>query len=359
MSKRKIAVIFGGVSSEHEVSLLSTASVLRNIPRERFDTVNVGITKDGRWFRYDGEIENIENGEWERDNDKLTPASVSPDRAVHGLVYMGKNGGYATEHIDAAFPVLHGRNGEDGTIQGLFTLAGIPFVGCDLLSSAVCMDKAVTNALLDHFGIKRCAWRSVLKKDMDKFDGIERNLRAELSYPMFVKPANAGSSVGITKAHNKEELLEAFSIAFQHDKKIVVERNIVGKELEVAVLGNDNPIASEVGEIVPCNEFYDYDAKYLAGTSETLIPARITAEQSNTIRETAVRAYTLLGCAGLTRVDFLLEEATGEIYLNEPNTIPGFTSISMYPKMMEHSGVPYSELIAKLIDFAVERTEEV
>lgn len=359
MSKRKIAVIFGGVSSEHEVSLLSTASVLRNIPRERFDTVNVGITKNGRWFRYDGEIEKIENGEWENDNEKLTPAAISPDRSVHGLVYMGKNGGYSTEYVDAAFPVLHGRNGEDGTIQGLFTLAHIPFVGCDLLSSAVCMDKAVTNALLDHFGIKRCAWRSVLKKDMDKFDGLERSLRAELSYPMFVKPANAGSSVGITKAHNKDELLEAFTIAFQHDKKIVVERNIVGKELEVAVLGNDAPIASEVGEIVPCNEFYDYDAKYLAGTSETLIPARITEEQSRTIRETAVRAYTLLGCSGLTRVDFLLEEATGEIFLNEPNTIPGFTSISMYPKMMEHSGIPYSELIEKLIDFAAERTEEV
>lgn len=358
MSKKKIAIIFGGASSEHEVSLLSTASVLRNIPRDRFDTINVGITKDGRWFRYDGETEKIENGEWIKDEENLVSAAVSPDTSVHGLIYKDKNGAYCAERIDAAFPVLHGRNGEDGTIQGLFTLANIPFVGCDLLSSAVCMDKAVTNALLDHFGIKRCAWRSVLKKDMDKFDGIERQLRAELCYPMFVKPANAGSSVGITKAHNKEELLEAFSIAFQHDKKIVVERNVIGKELEVAVLGNDAPVASEVGEIVPCNEFYDYDAKYLAGTSETLIPARITKEQSDEIRKTAVRAYSLLGCAGLTRVDFLLETETGEIYLNEPNTIPGFTSISMYPKMMEHSGVPYSELIAKLIDLAIERTEE-
>ncbi len=358
MSKKKIAIIFGGASSEYEVSLLSSASVLKNISLGRFDVVNVGITKDGRWFKYDGSVEKIESGEWTDDESNLTACVVSPDTGVHGLLYLKKDGSFEAERIDAVFPVLHGRNGEDGTIQGLFTLAKIPFVGCDLISSAICMDKAVTNALLDHFGIMRAPWASVLKRNIGQFDGIERRLRTQLLYPMFVKPANAGSSVGITKAHNKDELFEALNIAFQHDVKAVVEKTIVGKELECAVCGNESPTASDVGEIVPCNEFYDYDAKYLAGTSETLIPARITDEQTDTVRQTAVRAYTLLGCSGLSRVDFLLEEATGEVYLNELNTIPGFTSISMYPKMMAHSGTPYDELISKLIELAIERTEE-
>ncbi len=357
MERLKVAVIFGGASSEYEVSLLSAASVLRNIPRDRFETVNIGITQQGRWFKYDGAVEKIEDGSWVRDIDKLTPCVVSPDRAVHGLVtfFMGS---YKNERVDAAFPVLHGKNGEDGTIQGLFTLAGIPYVGCDVLASAVCMDKTVTSALLDGFGVKHAPWAAVFPRELDDFDALEARLSEKLGYPMFVKPANAGSSVGVTKARDAGALRKALALAFKHDRKAIVERTIVGKELECAVLGNGEPLASVPGEVVPCNEFYDYEAKYLAGTSETLIPARIDGDTQRALRETAVKAYKALGCTGLARVDFLYEEATGELYLNEPNTIPGFTAISMYPKMMEASGTPYPELIARLIELALEREKE-
>lgn len=357
MERKTIAILFGGASSEHDVSLLSAASVLRNIPRDRFDVLTVGITKDGRWFLYRGDIESIETGAWEQHPDNL-PCVISPDTATHGLLVLGADGSYETHRVDAVFPVLHGRNGEDGTMQGLLTLAGIPFVGCDLLSSAACMDKAVTNTLLDQFGIPRAPWQVVMASEMTEFDTVESRLASALAYPMFVKPANAGSSVGITKAHDKAELKEALALAFKHDKKAVVEKTIIGKELECAVLGNDDPIASVVGEVIPCNEFYDYEAKYLAGESKTLIPANITAEQSDALRAAAVRAYKALGCAGLARVDFLLEESTGAILLNEPNTIPGFTSISMYPQMMAHSGVAYPDLIARLIELALERGGE-
>ncbi|MEA5050838.1 MAG: D-alanine--D-alanine ligase family protein [Oscillospiraceae bacterium] len=357
MERLKVAVIFGGASSEYEVSLLSAASVLRNMSADRFETVRIGITKQGRWYKYDGPVEKIEDGSWVRDIDLLTPCVISPDRGVRGLVTFF-NGSYKNEPVDVAFPVLHGKNGEDGTIQGLFTLAGIPFVGCDVLSSAACMDKAVTSTLLDHAGIPHTAWAAVRPADLADFGALEKELSQKLGYPIFVKPANAGSSVGVTKAHDAAELRRALELAFRYDVKAVAERTVAGKELEVAVLGNDMPEASVVGEIVPCNEFYDYDAKYLANKSETLIPARITEAQARTIRETAVEAYRALGCAGLARVDFLMDGATGDIYLNELNTIPGFTSISMYPKLMEASGTAYARLIERLVALAAARAKE-
>ncbi|MEA4912792.1 MAG: D-alanine--D-alanine ligase family protein [Oscillospiraceae bacterium] len=357
MERLRVAVLFGGASSEYEVSLLSAASVLRNIPKDRFETINIGITKQGRWYKYAGAVESIENGAWTHDIDNLTPCILSPDRGVHGVVTFA-GGSYRNERVDVVFPVLHGKNGEDGTLQGLLTLAGVPFVGCGTLSSAVCMDKAVTSTLLDAAGIPHTPWAAVLPAQLADFDALATQLEQRLGYPMFVKPANAGSSVGVTKAHDKGELRGALDAAFRYDGKAVVERTVVGKELEIAVCGNDRAAASAVGEIVPCNEFYDYDAKYLANKSEALIPARISDAQAREIKERAVEAYRALGCAGLARIDFLLEEATGKIFLNEPNTIPGFTSISMYPKLMAASGVPYSELIARLIDLAVERAGE-
>lgn len=354
MQKKTVAVIFGGVSSEYEVSLMSAASVIRNMPTDRYNTVLLGVTKDGQWFLYGGNADDVENGAWANHESNL-PAVVSPDRAVHGIVVTKTDGSCESIELDAVFPVLHGRNGEDGRIQGLFELAGIPYVGCDVLSSAVCMDKAVTNTILDHYGIKRAPWALVHKRDLPRLnESIEQWVTA-FGWPMFVKPANTGSSVGISKVSDRQQLVDAISLAFEYDDKVLVEKNIAGMELECSVLGNESPIASVVGEIVPGNEFYDYDAKYFSQHSETLIPARITPQQQDEIQRIAVQAFTLLGCSGMARVDFLLEESTGDILLNELNTIPGFTNISMYAKMLEASGISYPELISRLIELAIER----
>ncbi len=353
MDKKNVAILFGGVSSEHEVSRVSAASVARAIPRDRYNVLLIGITKQGGWYAFEGSPDEMEDGSWETSG-TLVPAVISPDRTVHGALLF-KEDGVETVRLDAVFPVLHGKNGEDGTVQGLLEVAGIPYVGCPVLASAVCMDKAVTNSLLDHFGIKHTAWRQVGAYDGVPFGELEKSLRSELGYPMFVKPANAGSSVGITKAHDAAELKEALALAFKHDEKAVVERTVVGKELECSVLGNRELTASVVGEIVPANEFYDYEAKYASADSETKIPADITDAQADEIRETAKLAFSALGCRGLARVDFLLEEATGEIYLNELNTIPGFTSISMYAKLLAHSGIEFPELISALIELGTER----
>jgi D-alanine-D-alanine ligase len=356
MSKKRVAVIFGGVSSEHEVSLKSAASVLRNMPPDRFEPIQLGITKDGRWYQYFGDPDRIEDGSWITDTENLIPAFVSPDRGVHGILRGADDDDFEVERIDAVFPVLHGRNGEDGAIQGLFELAGIPYAGCPVLASAVCMDKAVTNTILDHCGIKRAPWSLIMRQELGCFEERAAGWEAALGYPMFVKPANAGSSVGITKARDIAELRRALDLAFQHDEKAVVEKTIEGRELECAVLGNLDPIASVVGEILPEGEFYDYDAKYNSASVNTSPRASLTPQQQAYIQKTAVEAFLLLGCRGMARVDFLLESETGEIYLNELNTIPGFTAISMYSKMLAESGIPYPELIGRLIDLALERS---
>lgn len=350
--KKKVAIIFGGVSSEHEVSLKSAASVLRNLDKNRYEAVKIGISKSGRWLETSASPEDIESGGW-IDCESNFPAFVSPDREVHGIVRL-KDGGAETVYIDAVFPVLHGRNGEDGSIQGLFQLAGIPFVGCPMLSSAVCMDKAVTNAMLDHMGIARSPWSQISDLEINSFDSRAEDWEERFGYPMFVKPANAGSSVGISKVYDRAGLRAALDLAFKHDRKVIIEKNIKGRELEVGVLGNDEPIASLVGEIFPANDFYDYDAKYLNAKSVTKVPADITPSQQAFIQKTAVRAFMALGCAGLSRVDFLMDSESGEIYLNELNTIPGFTNISMYAQMFEASGISYSELLDRLFELALE-----
>lgn len=358
MAKLKVAVIFGGVSSEHEVSLRSAASVIRNMPANRYEPIQLGITKEGVWYRYFGETDRIEDASWINDTENLIPAFISPDRRLHGIVGGADGDDFQPARIDVAFPVLHGKNGEDGTIQGLFELAGIPYVGCPVLASAVCMDKAVTNTILDHYHIKHAPWRALLKRELGDFEARADQWEAVLGYPMFVKPANAGSSVGITKAHNRGELRAALDTAFLHDNKAVIEKTIVGRELECAVLGNLDPIASVVGEILPVAEFYDYDEKYNSAADNTVTQADITPQQQAAIQKISAEAYLLLGCRGMARVDFLLETTTGEIYLNELNTIPGFTAISMYSKMLEASGIAYPELIGRLIDLAVERAGE-
>ncbi|MBQ8015039.1 MAG: D-alanine--D-alanine ligase [Clostridia bacterium] len=351
---KKVLVLFGGVSSEHDVSLNSACSVIKNIPAEKYEVIPMGITKDGRCYIYNGSPDMLPGGKWLEDAENLEPAVISSDRAHHGIIRLGN--GAEIERIDVVFPVLHGKNGEDGTMQGLLEIAGIPYVGCGTAASSACMDKAVTNALADFYGIPQAKWVAF---DRHAYSGNKAALLAnaaeKLGFPIFVKPANAGSSVGISKAKTLEELEAACEKAFEHDKKLVLEEGVVGMEVEVAVLGNEEPAASVVGEVVPCNEFYDYDAKYLANESELHIPARLPEEKLKAVQAQAIRAYRALGCEGFTRVDFFVRTSDGEIMLNEPNTIPGFTSISMYPKLWAASGVPYSELLDKLIELAMEK----
>jgi D-alanine--D-alanine ligase len=354
--KMNVAVIFGGKSSEHEVSRVSVTMVLNNIDREKYNVYMTGITKDGRWFLYEGPVDLIADGRWETSG-RTTQAFISPDAALHGMVIL-REGGTETVRLDAVFPVMHGRNGEDGTIQGLCELAQIPYVGCDVASSAVCLDKALTNTILDYAGIPQAKFIWFYARYFERHtEEMLLEIEQKLGYPCFVKPANAGSSVGISKCVSRAEVAEAVRLAAAHDSKIVVEENIDGQEVEVAVLGNEDPIASVVGEIVPAAEWYDYDAKYNDEESKLLIPAHLSEETSELVRKRAVQAYRMLGCSGLARVDFLVRRSDGEPMLNEPNTLPGFTEISMYPKLFEASGVGKTELIDRLINLAVERAE--
>lgn len=355
MSKKlRVAVIFGGVSSEYEVSLRSAESVIKNIPQDRFETVCIGITKSGRWLYYPGPVEYIANGEWKNNSDCCS-AIISPDRTHGGILKVMEDSSVSLLKIDCVFPVLHGKNGEDGTIQGLFQLAGIPFVGCDTLSSAVCMDKAMTHTILDINGIKNAGWDYMTKSQLPQLDEMCEKFIRKLGLPIFVKPANAGSSVGITKANDYASLRDGIKLGFTHDSKVVVEEMITGKEVECAVLGNDNPEVPVLGQIISCNEFYDYEAKYISD-SDLRIPADLDEITARRVQEIAIKGYKVLGCSGMARVDFFVTEQN-EIYLNEPNTLPGFTSISMYPKMWEASGLPYSELLAKLITLAIDKQQ--
>lgn len=352
-AKLSLAVIFGGVSSEHEVSRMSVTSILENLSNERYEVHMVGITKEGRWLLYTGPVEDILSGAWEQG--PVTPAFLSPDPSVHGLVAL-RDGKAETIHVDVIFPALHGKNGEDGTIQGLFQLSGIPYVGCDTESSAICMDKAVTHSLLSSANIEQAHY---LWFYADRFDAapdtIKNKIQARLDFPVFVKPSNAGSSVGVSKVERFEDLDQAIRKAAREDKKVVVEEGITGQEVEVAVLGNRDCDASLVGEIGASAQFYDYDDKYINGTSQLYIPARIPQEVSEKIRQTAVRAYRLLGCSGLARVDFFVTAGDNRVILNEINTLPGFTSISMYPKLWMAMGLSYGELLDKLIELALQR----
>lgn len=353
MAKLRVAVVFGGRSNEHDISRVSAAHIIRSIPKEKYDVVCIGITKKGHWLKYIGDVEDIPTGKWETHPDNV-PCVLSPDPVDKGFLAMGEDGEVSHVKVDCVFPVLHGKNGEDGTIQGLLEMAQMPFVGCDLISSANCMDKELTHTVLDSHGIKTAKFVPINFCELSQLDEKCRLMEQELGYPMYVKPANCGSSVGVSKATDAESLKNGIKMAFAHDNKVIVEQEIVGIECECAVMGNDKPLASTVGEIAAANEFYDFDAKYCNCDSKTFIPARIPVESMNEIRAVAVRAYKAMGCSGLARVDFFLCK-DGGVVLNEINTMPGHTNISMYPQLMKYDGMDFEEQEDRLIRLALER----
>ena len=388
--KQRIGILFGGRSGEHEVSLLSAASILKAIDRKKYEVVPIGITREGQWVT-SSDAQALLTGKQAPENPRLAgdPAATTtaavlkrgeaviippvPAESLQPL-QLSANAELSRPRLDldVIFPVLHGTFGEDGTIQGLFELADIAYVGSGVLGSAAGMDKVAMKNLFTAAGLPQTPWVSLLRSEWNANPrACTKKIEAALKYPVFVKPANLGSSVGISKVHDRSELARAMDEAASFDRKLIIEQGVGGpgvkpRELEVAVLGNDSPEASVVGEIVPGAEFYDYEAKYLSDSSVPIIPAKLTAAESKQIRQMAVGAFKACDCAGLARVDFLMEPAAKgkksgrkpRIFLNEINTLPGFTSISMYPKLWAASGLPYKQLIDRLIQLAVERHQE-
>lgn len=354
MNKCRIALLFGGASSEHEISCLSCATVMKNLNPEKYQIISVGITRDGRWLHTPADPQQVADGSWEQHpgNRKCV---LSPDRADHCIFIRQSNGMILPCPVDVAFPVLHGKNGEDGTIQGLLDLSGIPYVGCGVAASANCMDKAIANSLFDAAGVPHCKWDCCVRWEARDMDALEARLLERFSYPIFVKPASAGSSVGITKAHDRAQLDQAVKTALLEDDKVVFEEFIDGQEVECAVLGNQSVSATLPGEILAGDEFYTYDDKYKNGVSKTVYPARLPQEKLEEVRDLAVKAYLALGCTGLSRCDFFVEKGTGRVLINEINTLPGFTDISMYPQLMEASGLSVPRLLDALVQLAYER----
>src|ERR1700678_4447125 len=376
--KLRVGILFGGRSGEHEVSLLSAASVLGAIDREKFDVTPIGITKEGRWLAaadarglLKGDAGLVGRRLRAGDPEATLGARLLSEGIPTLMAPEPASQGQAGKAIDVVFPVLHGTFGEDGTIQGLFELAGIAYVGSGVLGSAAGMDKDVMKRLFVQAGLPIVKHVTLLRAEWEKSPKkAVAHVEAALKYPVFVKPANLGSSVGISKAHDRKELGPALTLAAKYDRKLIVEQGVGGKirrsgqalgarELEVAVLGNDDPKASVVGEIVPGKEFYDYEAKYLAEGSVPVIPAKITRAESKQIREMAVAAFRACDLSGLARVDFLMEpDGKRRIFLNEVNTLPGFTQISMYPKLWEATGIGYTDLITRLLELGLERHAE-
>ncbi len=357
----RVALLFGGQSEEHDVSLRSALTVMGALDPAKYEVVPIGITRDGSWLSGGDPMRQLtaqsplfalESGEQSATNQPPSGVAFGVSNEIAPAAGPAVlNGG-----VDVVFPVLHGPRGEDGTVQGLLELANLPYVGSGVLGSAVAMDKAMAKTVLQEAGIAQGPWELVTRAEWRRDPGaVAARIEERLGYPCFTKPANLGSSVGITKVHGPEELAAALDTAAHLDRRIVVEKAIDARELEISVLGNDSPIASLPGEIVPCNEFYDYSAKYVDDGSELIIPADVPGDVVHRIQALAIRAFAALDLAGLARVDFFLERDTGELYLNEVNTIPGFTSISMYPMLWEASGVPLADLVDRLIALAIER----
>jgi D-alanine-D-alanine ligase len=387
MEKLRVGILFGGRSGEHEVSLLSAASVLKAIDKDKYEVVPIGITKDGRWLTAE-HAENLLTGKLmleprnlrAGDPEITQPAAilargeavVVPPEPVHrqtGLMPFQSDASPMRRaadraiNVDVIFPVLHGTFGEDGTIQGLLELADIPYVGAGVLGSAAGMDKDIMKSLFIATGLPIVKHVTILRSEWKKDPKRVERAVAKLKYPVFVKPANLGSSVGISKAHNKKELGPAVEEAAKFDRKIVIEQGVGGnkekaREIECSVLGNDEPAASVPGEIVPVKEFYDYNAKYLDEGSQLIIPAKLSKAETKKVQELAIKAFKAVDCSGLARVDFLMDPKTQKIYINEINTMPGFTAISMYPKLWAASGLAYPDLIDRLIQLGVERHED-
>ncbi len=353
MKKLKVGVIFGGISSEHDVSIVSGTSVISNLDKEKYNITPIYISEDGKWYVCTKPVEQIKIlniGE-----------TIKEKRIIENIEETLKN-------LDVIFPVLHGIGGEDGSIQGILEMFNVPYVGCGILASCVGMDKVYTKIIFDKANIKQAKYEYI-KKYNNKYIYIDKKMNQEtqelkeickkidsnLKYPMFVKPSNSGSSVGITKVEKIEELEKAIEYASKYDKKILIEQELIGREVECAVLGNEEVISSCVGEIKPSEEFYSYDAKYNNSESKVIIPADLPKEMSNEIRNQAIKAFKAIDGKGLSRVDFFANEKTGEIWINEINTLPGFTQISMYPKLFENVGIPYKVLLNKLIELALEK----
>ncbi len=356
MKKRiRVGVLFGGRSGEHEVSLASAASVIRSLDRAKYDVVPIGITREGRWFLGSGSPRQLTET-----FKKGTPVIPSVDPSGPKFISLdAQPGAKRLPNIDVIFPVLHGTFGEDGTVQGLLELAGIPYVGAGVLGSAAGMDKDLMKRLFRDAGLLVVDWIVVLRSEWEENPArLRRTIESELGYPLFVKPANLGSSVGISKVRDRAELAPALDLAAAYDRKIIVEKALDAREIECSVLGNDRPETSVPGEIVPINEFYDYEAKYVKEGTELVIPAKLSRADARRVRQMALKAYRAVDCAGMARVDFLLDRLNSELYVNEVNTIPGFTPISMYPKMWEASGLAYPALLDRLIDLALERHRE-
>ena len=353
MKKLSVCILFGGISPEHEVSLRSAESVLNNIDHSKYNVFPVGITREGDWILYGGkDYSQLPSGAW-RNHPDNRKAAISPVRGQGLLSFEGDC--VVRERIDVVFPVLHGENGEDGAMQGLLQMAGIPYVGPHVAASAVSMDKTLTKLVVDHAGVTQAAWQLVRRGELDgRMEQVLDSLENRFNYPMFVKPAGTGSSVGVSKASDRETLSRALVSAAAFDEKVLVEEFIHGREVEVAVMGNENPVASVCGEIDSGADFYDYDAKYVTDTSVAYIPARIPEDVAESVREAAIKVYSAIGCRGLSRVDFFVTYEDNRVVFNEINTLPGFTSISMYPKLFAASGIPYSELIDELLRLAQE-----
>lgn len=351
---KTIVLLFGGASSEHEVSRSSVYSIYTILDKTKYRIHTVGITKDGRWILTEASPEEIRDGSWES-HPSNRKAILSPSREDHGLLCSTGNR-WEVLPVDCVWPVLHGRYGEDGTIQGLCEVAGLPYVGPGVYSSASSMDKSKTKRVVERTGIRQADYYLLEKnhysRSTDQFPAAINDYFGG-RYPLFVKPCVAGSSVGVTKVHEPSQLIGAIENAFLHDRRILIEEAIVGREVEVAVLGNDQPQASVVGEILSANEFYDYAAKYINAASRTEIPASITTEEQEALREAAKTIYAAMDCVGLARADFFLM-ADGTPVFNEINTLPGFTNISMYPKLWEATGLPYAQLLDRLIELALD-----
>ena len=351
MKKLNVCVLFGGVSSEHSVSEISAAAVLDNIDTEKYNVYPVGITNEGKWLYYEDDVDKIRRHEWE--SGKTVPAVISPDREDKALLKFSGSGVEKIK-IDVVYPMLHGKNGEDGTVQGLCTLADIPCVGSGIIGSSVCMDKCVAKMLFKNADIPQSDWIEMKCGDALDADAVEK----KLGFPCFIKPSSAGSSVGVTKATNREELEKGVKLALEHDYKVLIEEAIDAREVECGVMGNLEPITADVlGEIKPSKEFYDFEAKYEDEDSELIIPANVDKETEKKIKDYAIKAYKICECRGYSRVDFFIDRRDGRIVLNEINTLPGFTPISMYPKLWENSGVPMKELIDRHIEYALNRED--
>jgi D-alanine-D-alanine ligase len=366
--KIRLGLIFGGRSAEHEVSLMSARSVLKAIDPEKYDVTLIGITKEGKWISGQDPLRalTVRNPQ---DMTEMSEAALIGELIMHkrellALQPTGQANGRAVQlssiiELDVIFPLLHGPYGEDGTVQGLLELADLPYVGAGVLGSALAMDKGVCKEILRANGIPVVDWLVVLRSEIERNPrAVAQRAEAKFPYPIFTKPANLGSSVGVVKAHDHAELVNGLQESARYDRRVLIERGLDAREIEVSVLGNDDPIPSIAGEVIPSREFYDYDAKYIDDASELIIPADIPPATLGLAQDYAVRAFKAIDAAGLARVDYLLDKESGELYLSEINTIPGFTSISMYPKLWEASGVSYRELIDRLVELALERQME-